>query len=399
MARAVVWALIGFVGSCVFSDGTLGQAATVRDAVASTSAQSARLLELPDPPAMKGVEGVSVEPSGPLPSRPEGVNHSEMLISAGPDNFNPGLQLPSPELEQIKPSSSAPEPTPVFKLESIQTDFRLDRNNFDEYNQITEATAQFQLRNGNKLSIKAGRDTFDQPGIDAITNVPIQIGWEGKLGSVNLRAAAGADFFDRLPTAPNLNVQADIPISPSATISAVVEQGPYKFNAKTLDNRISAWRFGPNLYWQIDPQSSFFSLLRLGSYSDGNVEVQSFSRLERKIGQFFVALNLFTWSYQDDAQENKGYFSPPDFLVYNGEIGWEGDVFKFLRCRLTTNLGQQRLQGRFDLASTSQARCTAKLSPNVELDLGYAFSNLKNRNTGNDRYESDSITGQLRIKF
>lgn len=397
MARAIVWALSSLVGSCVLSNVTQGQVAAASGGFTSTISQPTNSLE------QTKLTSSSVKVRGEIPVEPSGqtgVSHSDVLISASPDNFNPGLQLPPPEPEQIKPSPPAPSPLmPVFRLESIQTDFRLDQNNFDEYNQFIEATARFQLRNGNELSIRTGRNTFDQSEVGSITNIPIQIGWEGKLGSVNLRAAAGADFFDRLPTSSNLNVQADIPISPSVTLSAVVEQGPYKFNAKTLDNRISAWRFGPNLYWQIDSKSSFFSLLRLGSYSDGNFEVQSFSRLERKMGQFFVAVNLFTWSYEDDVQDRKGYFSPPDFLVYNGEIGWEGNVFKFLRCRLTTNLGQQRLNGRFDVASTSQARCTAKLSPTVELDLGYAFSNLQNRNTRDGNYESDSITGQLRIKF
>ncbi len=139
--------------------------------------------------------------------------------------------------------------------------------------------------------------------------------------------------------------------------------------------------------------------MRLGNYNDGNSEVQSFSRLERKIGQFFVAANLFTWNYGDDFERKSGYFSPQDFLVYNAEAGWEGDVSKFLRCRLAANLGRQRLKGEFDNANTYQARCTVKLSPNIETDLGYNFSNVRNLDTGASAYNGNSITGQLRVKF
>jgi hypothetical protein len=104
----------------------------------------------------------------------------------------------------------------------------------------------------------------------------------------------------------------------------------------------------------------------VGLYNDGNQEWQSFSRLEQKIGQFYLAANLFTWSYQEDLETQNGYFSPPDFLVYNAEIGWEGDVFDFLSCRLAATVGRQRLDGEFDNANGYEARCTAQISPNVE---------------------------------
>jgi len=339
------------------------------------------------------------------------------VLIAAPENFNPGLRLPppTPPAPPKPPQNSSPptftEPVkPIADLESIQTDFRNDTDNFGQNNLFIEPTAQFRLSNGNKILFKTGLNLFEQRGVDSITNIPFQIGWQGKIGQVTLQTAAGVDLFNRLPTTINLNAKVEAPIlppkvSPSGrllsglTLSANLEQGPYKSNARTLDNQITAWRFGPDLYWQIDRDTSLFSSLRLGSYNDDNSEVQTFSRLERKFGQFSLAANLFTWSYDRDLERTSGYFSPSDFLVYNAEVAWEGDISNFLRCRLAANLGRQRLKGEFDNANTYQTRCTVKLSPNIEADLGYNFSNVRNQDTGVSSYSGNSLTGQLRIKF
>lgn len=335
------------------------------------------------------------------------------LLIAAPENFNPGLRLPPPtppKPPQINAPSTSTKPVkPDAVLENIQTDFRNDSDNFGQRNLFIEPTAQFRLSNGNKILFKTGFDYFEQRGVESITNIPFQVGWQGKIGQVRLKTAAGVDFFDRLPLAVNLNTKVEIPIlSPKvsssgkllsvAVLSVNLEQAPLKFNARTLDNQITAWRYGPDLYWQIDPKTSLFLSLRLGNYNDGNSEIQSFSRLERKLGQFSVAANLFTWNYNRDFERKSGYFSPPDFLVYNAEVAWEGDISKFLRCRLAANLGRQRLKGEFDNASTYQTRCTVKFSPNVEA-LGYNFSNVPNQNTGGSAYSGNSLTGQLRVKF
>lgn len=336
------------------------------------------------------------------------------LLIAAPENFNPGLRLPPPtppKPPQINAPSTSTKPIkPDAVLENIQTDFRYDSDNFGQRNLFIEPTAQFRLSNGNKILFKTGFDYFEQRGVESITNIPFQVGWQGKIGQLTLKTAAGVDFFDRLPLAVNLNTKAEIPILPPkvsssgkllsvAVLSVNLEQAPLKFNARTLDNQITAWRYGPDLYWQIDRNTSLFSSLRLGDYNDGNSEIQSFSRLERKLGQFSVAANLFTWNFNRDFESKSGYFSPPDFLVYNAEVAWEGDISKFLRCRLAANLGRQRLKGEFDNASTYQTRCTVKLSPNVEADLGYNFSNVRNQNTGASAYSGNSLIGQLRVKF
>jgi len=347
---------------------------------------------------------------------PYGLEPTPFLIAA-PENFNPDLRVlpPPPPPPPKPPKNSSPATstkpvTPIAVLESINTDFRNDRDNYGLENLFIEPTAQFRLHNGNKITFKTGFDYFKQRGVKSITNIPLQIGWVGKVDHLTLQTAVGIDLFDRQSAGINLNAKVEAPVLPpkvspsgkllsGVTLSANLEQGPYKSNARTLNNQITAWRFGPDLYWQIDRNSSLFSLLRLGNYNDGNSEVQSFSRLERKFGQFSLAANLFTWSYDRDLERKSGYFSPPDFLVYNGELGWEGDIFKFLRCRLSANLGQQRLKGKFDDANGYQTRCTVKLSPNLEGDIGYTFSNVRSHETGGSGYGGNSLAGQLRIKF
>ncbi len=336
-----------------------------------------------------------------------------VLISAAPENFNPGRRLPPAAPLPATPTPPVPNPTtpvsPASKLENLQTNFRDDRDNFGQHNRFIEPTAQFLLPNGQRLRFKAGVDRFEKRGFNSITNIPVQIGWEGKLGKYTLRVDSGVDLFNRLPATLNLSTQVDVPIYTKLApdnqmesglfLSGVFERGPFKSNAQTLERRITASRFGPNLYWQINPKTSFFALYRYGFYNDGNREQQYFSRLERKIGSFFLALNLFTWSYKSDRQLRSGYFSPPDFLDYNGEIGWEGDISRFWRCRLNVNLGRQRLREKFDQGNGYQTRCTVKLSPKIELDLGYAFSNVRNLDTGNNTYNNRTFTSQLRVNF
>ncbi|BAT53825.1 hypothetical protein NOS3756_27880 [Nostoc sp. NIES-3756] len=344
---------------------------------------------------------------------PPQLEQKPFLIAA-PENFNPGLQvqppLPKPPQNPKTPLTS-PEPIKPFAvLESIDANFRNDADNFGQNNLFIEPTFQFRLPNGNKILFRTGFDFFEQRNVESISNIPLQIGWQGKIGEVTLQTAAGIDIFDRLPTAINFNAKVEAPIVPpqvsssgrllsGVILSINLDKEPYKFNAQTLDNQISAWRFGPNLYWQIDGDTSLFSSLRLGNYSDGNSEIQSFSRLERKFGQFSVAANLFTWSYDRNVERTSGYFSPPDFLVYNAEVAWEGDIVNFLRCRLSANLGQQRLNGEFDNANAYQTRCTVKVSPKIEADLGYSFSNVRNQDTGGSAYSGNSLTGQLRVRF
>ncbi len=335
----------------------------------------------------------------------------ETNIASAPESFTPRLrqEIPPPP-PQPSPSPEPPEfQQPPLKLESLTTDFRRDLDNFDRLNLFFEPTARFRLPNGDSLSVTTGVNYFNQDKVESIVNVPLRVGWEGKIDETTVGVTGGVDFFDRLPIAPNLRARIEHPIysnvSPTGrflsglTVSGEIEYAPYKFNARTLENEIQTLHFGPSLYWQIDPDMSLFSTFRYGDYSDGNEEFQSFTRLERNIGEFFVAANLFTWSYTEDVQEATGYFSPPDFLVYTGEVGWQAKVTDFLRCRVATSFGQQRLEGNFDFANSYTGSCTAIVSRNFEFDLSYTYSNVFERNTGDSTFNNRAIATQLRFNF
>ena len=335
------------------------------------------------------------------------------FLIAAPENFNPDLELPPPPKPKPKPKpkesvDKGKKKTPALVLESLTPNFSLSKDNFGQINQFIEETSVFHLRNGNKLRFTTGFNSFEQNTVEKITNIPLQFGWEGNIDKLSLSVDGGLDLFNRLPAVPNFSINAEKPIFSKVSDGKLksllvgigtVEYGAYKFNAETLDNQITFWRFRPSVYWQIDPNTSLFSLAQLGFFNDGNREFQSFSRLERKLGQFSIAVNLFTWSFLQDVAEDSGYFSPPDFIVYNAEIAWEKDIFKFLSCRLSASIGKQRLKGTWDNAKSYQTSCIAKFSPNLKLDIGYTFSNVRERITGNELYKNESLTGNLQIKF
>ena len=329
------------------------------------------------------------------------------LQASGAENFNPILEAP-PVIPIVPPTPVSEEPkeptTPVskleqMKLENIQTDFSSEQDNNGQRNQFVQTKSQFRMNNRQKILFKTGINSFVMRGVESVINIPFQIGWEGKIDTVKIQPSIGIDFFNRLPAAINLHFNTEVPIAPTLTLSVAIDHEPYKSSAKVLENRISSWRYGPSLYWQIDPKTSLFSMYRRGNYNDGNTENQSFSRLERKIGQFSVSANLFTWAYAQDTNPKSGYFSPPDFLIYSGELAWEGNVTNFLRCRLSASLGEQRVNGKMSSGNGYQSRCTIKVSPNIEADLGYALSSEQSRSVSTGGYNSRSITGQLRLTF
>ncbi|RUR76227.1 hypothetical protein ACF3DV_22390 [Chlorogloeopsis fritschii PCC 9212] len=114
------------------------------------------------------------------------------FLIAAPENLNPGLQLPPPippappkiPNNFTPPSTDTESSKPFAVLENIQTDFRNDTDNFGQHNLFIEPTFQFRLRNGNKLFVKSGLELFEQRDVELVTNIPLQIGWQGKFGQV-----------------------------------------------------------------------------------------------------------------------------------------------------------------------------------------------------------------------
>ena len=335
---------------------------------------------------------------------------SDVLLLAAPENLNPGLYSPPPvnsppESVTPAPISPAAEPesnetsfVPFWEIDDLTVNLSDNFSNFDQSNRIVEPTVTGTLPNGDRLAITTGFNRYTQPDVDTVFNVPLKASWTGEMGDFTTTAGGGVDFFNQLPVALNLNVSTSLPIGKKATLSLFVDYGPYKFNATTLNNQITAWRYGPNLYWQITPDMYLFSLVRWGRYNDGNQEQQSFSRVEKKLGNFYVAGNLFTWRYREDAESTSGYFSPSDFLVANGEVGWQENVLEWLDCGAAASWGRQRLSSRWSSAYSYNAKCTFEIAESLEIDLGYAFSNVIGQ-TGNSAFNNRAITGQVRAKF
>jgi len=70
---------------------------------------------------------------------------------------------------------------------------------------------------------------------------------------------------------------------------------------------------------------------------------------------------------------------------------------EFLDCKLSGAVGKQSVLGTSDNAWTYKALCTAQLLENVELDFGYTFSNVRDRNTGSTSFGNQSVKGSLNI--
>lgn len=335
-------------------------------------------------------------------STPEvGSTSAADLLLAAPENLNPGLYRPppSPTPEPSPEGSLSEEPqtfTPWWEPTDLTVSFDGNLTNLGQDNFDIEASVEGRLPNGDRLAFTTGISNFGQTGVSSVLNLPLRVAWTREMGDFTTTLGGGVDIFDRLPWALNFEASASVPLGSQANLSFDIEQGPYKFNAATLENQITAWRYGPSLYWQIDPDTSFFSLVRWGRYSDGNREQQSFSRLEQRFGDFSVAANVFNWRYERDAEASSGYFSPQDFLVANIEGAWQGNVLPWLDCKAAVNLGQQRLGGNWSPAYGYEALCTAQVSETVELDLGYKFSTVSSQGSSSNSY---GIQGQVRASF
>lgn len=345
--------------------------------------------------------------------------NSDLLLAA-PQNLNPGLAIPplSPlditgpveELENLpleennvnendERNDEEEKQELRFSLEGLSLDYRTESDNFGGFRQIIEPTFEFNLTDGHDLSITTGFNTFDQVDVARVTNIPLDITWHHNVDNSSIDISIGLDWFNRLPLSPRIGFSGSTPLFEGATLSGVIEYQPYKFNTQTLESKIKSLRLGPNLFWQINSDTYLFSLLRLGTYNDGNTEQQSFSRIEHRIGDFGIATNLFNWVYRDDVEMQSGYFSPPDFLVYNGEIFWEDEIIDEISCQVTASAGLQRLNGAWTSAYSYGPACQVNIGNNVQLSLGYSFSNVRDQMTGGSAFNNRTVTGELAVEF
>lgn len=328
-----------------------------------------------------------------------------------PDATTPALEdaitpdIIAPNLENVSGSESPPPETrsPFIEWDNLEIDISDSLSSSDQAKRMITPVLRGHLANGDRLSFSPGFNRFSLPETEPIVHVPLTLTWEGKINDVGLSVGGGLDIYNRLPVDTHVNAKASIPVWSGATLSFSVEEGPYLANTETIEKGISAWRYGPELYWQIDPKTSFFSLLRLGHFSDGNFEQQSFSRLERKlVGGVAIAAALSTWNFQQDLEETSGYFSPTDFLVGSLELSWETDITKDLHCRVAASLGEQKNHGPWGLGYGHQALCSVDLTPGIGFDMGYSFQNVSDRQSflsEDSTYNNLQIMGSLQAQF
>jgi hypothetical protein len=289
----------------------------------------------------------------------------------------PSQDLPAnptpPVAPSQTPSETQPQTKPRIKLEELQTDFRVESDKFTkgQFQVIFDSSLNFKVDDLNRVSIGSGSGYFEHPDVDPIWNVPLKLTWQRRFKPVNVEVGAGVDLFDRLPATPNVNLKLDRSLFKGFGLSLFAEHSVWKPSAKILEDQIMVTQVGPGFYWQIDPKSYLFGSARWGGLSDGNQRFVSFGRYERKMGPVVVGANIFALSFQKDREER--YFSPPDFLSYNGEIGLEGNLFKGLKCRLSGSYGFSRERGDIDPDSNITTRCQVESSQKSNIDFGYNF--------------------------
>ncbi len=314
-----------------------------------------------------GVDSIAAEPPSPesLPTETIQVPISIPKI--------PSQDLPANPTPSIAPDNPQSDRKSGIKLEEFQTDFRVESDRFTEgqFQVIFDSSLNFKVDDLNRFSIGTGSGYFEHPDVDPVWNVPLKLTWQRRFQPFNVEVGAGVDLFDRLPATPNLNLKLDRSLFKGFGLSLFAEHSVWKPSAKILEDQIMVTQFGPGFYWQIDPKSYLFGSARWGGLSDGNQRFISFGRYERKMGPVVVGANLFALSFQKDREER--YFSPPDFLSYNGEIGLEGNLFQGLKCRLSGSYGFSRERGEIKPDTNVTTRCQVEASQKSTIDFGYNF--------------------------
>jgi hypothetical protein len=289
----------------------------------------------------------------------------------------PSQDLPANPTPPVAPSQGKPETQPQTKprtkLEELQTDFRVESDKFTkgQFQVIFDSSLNFKVDDLNRFSIGSGSGYFEHPDVDPIWNVPLKLTWQRRFKPLNVEVGAGVDLFDRLPATPNVNLKLDRSLFKGFGLSLFAEHSVWKPSAKILEDQIMVTQIGPGFYWQIDPKSYLFGSARWGGLSDGNQRFVSFGRYERKMGPVVVGANIFALSFQKDRDER--YFSPPDFLSYNGELGLEGRLFQGLKCRLSGSYGFSRDRGETKPDTNITTRCQVESSQKSNIDFGYNF--------------------------
>jgi hypothetical protein len=281
--------------------------------------------------------------------------------------------------------------------QNLLTNFKNSWNSAGQSNQTLDQSIEFGLANQDKIIVSTGYYSFDRPGSLRYTNVPLHVNWATTINSLKIVPGFGLDFVSISAPLPSFDLKLEYPINSGLTIAGFVESGIDTSNANTIGNQVSKWQFGPSLSWKLDPETNFSTALTLGNYDDGNSSQQWVSKIERQMGQFHIGANLSMLGFAQES--DRGYFTPPDFIVYGGEIGWKGDVFDFLKCGAAISIGRQRVNDVGTDAASYEAKCNAKISDFAAVGIGYSYSNLRNQINRANSSTSEALTTQLSIKF
>ncbi|MDX1978459.1 MAG: hypothetical protein SFT94_12375 [Pseudanabaenaceae cyanobacterium bins.68] len=313
-------------------------------------------------------------------------------------------------LSGFRDAAAWADPNSSLRLDSFQIDSSYIYNNFEFNTFRLEPSFNFSLPNGHRIILKTGYNFFSQnprtlPSLrpDTITLTPIQLGWEGRVGEVSFSTALRINLYDKIPTTVGVLTSATWPVLPNLFLTAKYEQTALESTPASLQQGITARNYGPTLFWQIDPDMSLFSFYTITNYNDGNRAQVSYTKLERKFGQFAVSANLVTWGAENIKD---AYFAPPDQLIYNLGVAWQGNLSESLNLLLQYNIGRQRFNREESDAQYYVVRLTAKLSDQIEGFLEFNQGDLRNTPGGQfflgnvrDLFSQSTFTAQLKAKF
>jgi len=311
-------------------------------------------------------------------------------ISKALDTLQPLIDLQHPEALAI-----------AREIRTIRadTEFRWRFTNNGEESQLLQQTIRFPVSGSDLIpTVRLGFTNFEQSGFDPLQNYWLDLGIETRFAPYSLQAFIGADLFSREAPSFRFNSAINVAVSPNLSLGANLRYGAYKENVQALENQVMAFRAEPTLYWEIGQDTSLFLSYTLGLYSDGNRENQALLYLRQELGNFYLAGTLLYWSYADDF--NNGYFAPPDYFLYLGEVGWQGRIFEPLECQISAALGRQQYDETSDRSYVVRSRCTITFSESTQLDLSYSLTNSA-RLQGSSSPDSvqQTIQGLLRYRF
>jgi hypothetical protein len=305
---------------------------------------------------------------------------------AAPVFLNPELTQPQPIPNPPPDPVSLPNSQDLVSESSLQgrviNSLTTKRSNFSAW-QRWLTTLSIEGEDALDWYINVGYENyFDYEGSLSLKLVPLQLGIQlPSQAESAITIEVGVDIDDRGKSSPSLALFAPVALEGSTySLSTEVECRRLRVNTETLLNTISYCRGGPNIFWSITDSLSLFTFYRQGIYSDSNREHQTYARLNQKLGDFELAINAFSWIFRDDL--GSGYFSPNDFLVLSGEIGFDKQISSTFDCGISLQLGQQRLGGGWSLAEAYGGRCQWQQHDRLSASTQLVFSNvLEDRDT------------------